>query len=347
LITHLVILNSQNSSQGSSLIIDLIASNGYIANLADSNSILQFGKQRNISLQSTLTVHFLVVDPDYAGQRLDNYLHTRYKSLPKSRLYRIIRKGEVRVNKKRVDPDYRLNGGDQIRMPPLKEEKQLEKPQKISPDLAHKLTDSILVDSKFYMVINKPSGLAVHGGSGIRIGIIEALRVIYPQQKFIELAHRLDRETSGCLLIAKKPSILKEIHRLLRESGVINKYYLCLVKGRWPKQLVKIENPLEGKASTTLFKIMHQYKNTTLLEAKLETGRNHQIRLHTQQAGFPVVGDDKYGDKDFNKLIRAYGCNRLFLHAEKLSFNLLGEKISVKAPLDKDLIKCLQRLEKQ
>lgn len=297
-------------------------------------------------MQSTLKVHYLVVDPDYAGQRLDNYLHSRYKSLPKSRLYRIIRKGEVRVNKKRVDPDYRLCGKDEIRMPPLKEEKKIEKPTKINLDLSKILNDAVLYDSKTLMVMNKPSGLAVHGGSGIKIGIIEALRIMHPQQKFIELAHRLDRETSGCLLIVKKPSILKEVHRLLRESGDINKYYLCLVKGRWPKNLIKIDKPIEEKSSMTLFKIIKTFKNTTLLEAKLETGRNHQIRIHAKSAGFPIVGDDKYGDKDFNKFMKAYGCDRLFLHAEKLSFNLLGEKISVNAPLDDALKKCLERLGK-
>lgn len=303
--------------------------------------------------QSTAAVHFLSVDPDFAGQRLDNFLLSRYKTLPKSRLYRIIRKGEVRVNKKRVDPDYRVCGGDEIRMPPLRDDKpSSDRPKSVGADLAAAIQESVLLETKTLLILNKPSGLAVHGGSGIRLGLIEALRALFPKQKYIELAHRLDRETSGCLLIAKKPSILKELHSLFRDEegksskSKIQKYYLCLVKGKWPKNLLKMDSPIEGKSSLTLFRVIKSFSNTTLLEAKLETGRNHQIRIHTQQAGYPIVGDDKYGDKKFNQFMRAYGCDRLFLHAEKLSFNLLGEKISVEAPLDKKLQKCLERLAK-
>lgn len=303
-------------------------------------------------------VRFLKVDPEYAGQRLDNFLRSRYKSLPKSRLYRIIRKGEVRVNKKRVDPDYKLQPGDEVRMPPVKDIKSLPKITEIDTSLARALKNRIIYEDKHLLILNKPAGMAVHAGSGIRLGMIEALRIIFPKEKYIELAHRLDRDTSGCLVFAKRPSILKEIHALLRENKV-DKRYLVLVKGRWPLKLHKVGNPLEGKPSTTYFKILKQYKETTLLEAELETGRNHQIRLHTMQEGFPVVGDDKYGDREFNKRMEAYGCKRLFLHAERLSFSLGGptdqpaqqdsaEKkvISVTAPLDDDLKNCLERLAK-
>jgi 23S rRNA pseudouridine955/2504/2580 synthase len=306
-------------------------------------------------------VHYLAVSPEHAGQRLDNYLLREYKQLPKSRLYRIIRKGEVRVNKKRVDPDYRLQAHDQIRMPPLKLELQPTKQLKIDPKLSKLLTDKILYEDKQLLIINKPAGMAVHGGSGLRFGVIEALRAMRPQEKHLELAHRLDRETSGCLLIAKKPSVLRECHMLLRE-GKMTKVYLLLVKGHWPKHLNEINESLyknqvqsgermvrvseDGKQSQTLFRIKSRFKETTLLEAEPKTGRTHQIRVHALSAGHPVVGDDKYGDKDFNKLMRAYGCDRLFLHAQSLEFSLSTQSGTIKAftPLDETLQQCLKRL---
>jgi 23S rRNA pseudouridine955/2504/2580 synthase len=296
-------------------------------------------------------VRFLKVDSEYAGQRLDNFLRSRYKSLPKSRLYRIIRKGEVRVNKKRVDPDYKLQTGDEVRMPPVKDIKSLPKITEIEPSLQRVLKNRIIYEDKYLLILNKPAGMAVHAGSGIRLGMVEALRIIFPKEKYIDLAHRLDRETSGCLLFVKRPSILKSLHALFRDNQ-IDKRYLVLVKGRWPASLRKVENPLEGKSSLTHFKIIKQYKETTLLEASLETGRNHQIRLHAMQMGYPVVGDDKYGDREFNKRMEAYGCKRLFLHAERLSFSMSiqdseeSKTISVTAPLDDDMKNCLERLTK-
>jgi len=292
-----------------------------------------------------MKVHFLTVDPEYAGQRIDNYLTTRYKTLPKSRLYRIIRKGEVRVNKKRVDPEYKLQANDVIRMPPLKEDVPTPKKIQVSENLSETLQKAILFEDKYFLVLNKPSGLSVHGGSGVRVGIIEALRLMRPQEKFLELAHRLDRETSGCLLLVKRPSILKEIHALLRENKMTKKY-LCLVKGRWPTHLKKVDNPLEGKPSLTLFKLIKHFKQTSLVEATLETGRNHQIRLHASQMKYPIVGDDKYGDRDFNRLMKAYGCDRLFLHAAYLSFTRTEKSYTFEAPMDKVLEKVLARLEK-
>jgi len=293
----------------------------------------------------TTQVHFLTVDPQFAGQRLDNYLHTRYKELPKSRLYRIIRKGEVRVNKKRVDPDYRICANDIIRMPPLKDAVRVKNlPSKVSHEMGDLLNSRILYEDKQLLILNKPSGLAVHGGSGVRAGIIELLRMMRPHDKYLELAHRIDRETSGCLLIAKKPSILKIFHELFRDAK-IKKRYVLLVKGKWPLKTTKIDEPLEGKLSRTTFKILQKYANTTLLEAFPETGRMHQIRIHAQHAGHPLVGDDKYGDKDFNYFMKAYGCERLFLHAASLSFSLDEKKFNIEAPLEEDLEKCLKRLK--
>jgi 23S rRNA pseudouridine955/2504/2580 synthase len=293
----------------------------------------------------TTQVHFLTVDPEHAGQRLDNYLHTRYKALPKSRLYRIIRKGEVRVNKKRVDPDYRIQPNDIIRMPPLKDAKRVSNlPSKIGHDMSDLLNSRIIYEDKQLLVLNKPSGLAVHGGSGVRAGVIELLRLMRPHDKYLELAHRIDRETSGCLLIAKKPGILKVIHELFREAKA-KKRYILLVKGRWPLKLTKIDEPLEGKLSLTRFNILQKYDQCTLLEAFPETGRMHQIRIHAQHAGYPLVGDEKYGDKDFNKFMQAYGCNRLFLHAASLGFSLEDKKFNIEAPLEEDLEKCLKRLK--
>lgn len=293
----------------------------------------------------TTQVHFIKVDPQFEGQRLDNFLHTRYKELPKSRLYRIIRKGEVRVNKKRVDPDYRIQPNDVIRMPPLKDAMRVKNlPTKISHEMSDLLNSRILYEDKQLLVINKPSGLAVHGGSGVKAGVIELLRMMRPHDKYLELAHRIDRETSGCLLIAKKPSILKSIHELFREAKAKKKYTL-LVKGQWPLKLTKINEPLEGKISITTFKIIKKFEKTTLLEAFPETGRMHQIRLHAMHAGHPLVGDDKYGDKDFNVFMRAYGCSRLFLHAASLSFSLEDKKFNIEAPLEEDLAKCLKRLK--
>jgi len=290
-------------------------------------------------------VRLIKIDAEYAGQRLDNFLRSRYKSLPRSRLYRIIRKGEVRVNKKRADPDYRIQTGDEIRLPPVRGLKELPKISSISADFSAALTERVIYEDKHLFILNKPAGMAVHSGSGVRLGVIEALRILYPKEKYFELAHRLDRATSGCLLIAKRPSILKFCHALLRENK-INKQYILLVKGKWPAKLQKIDAPLEGKEALTYFKILKYYKETTLLEATLATGRNHQIRLHAAEMGYPLVGDEKYGDWEFNRHMEAYGCARLFLHAARLSFQLEDKAINAEAPLDDELKICLERLEK-
>jgi len=310
------------------------------------------------------TIQHLTVAADQVGQRLDNYLLSRLKGLPKSRLYRIIRKGEVRVNKKRVKPDYRLEIDDVIRIPPLR----LSTPNaKISPN--EKLTalfeKSIIFEDKNFLAINKPSGIAVHGGSGIQLGVIETLRALRPKEKFLELVHRLDRDTSGCLLIAKKSSILKELHELLRTGGGIKKTYLALVAGHWPSSLKKIDVPLHknqlqsgerivrvhesGKNCLTEFHPIQSFADATLIEAMPITGRTHQIRVHAQYAKHPIIGDEKYGDKSANKKMRELGCKRLFLHASELEFYLpsIEKRFQLKAELPDDLNHCLKQLSEK
>ncbi len=308
------------------------------------------------------SVQYLKVDSDYAGQRIDNFLVTKLKGVPKSRIYRILRKGEVRVNKKRIDPSYRLEDGDEIRIPPVRIE---ERPAVLPPSkqIVELLEDRILFENKYLMVINKPSGIPVHGGSGNSRGVIEILKSMYPKLPQLELAHRLDADTSGCLVIAKKRSALREIHELLR-AGRVHKVYSALTKGHWnPSELlvtaslkknflasgervVRVQD--DGKDSVTQFRVEKEFQNATLVSATLLTGRTHQIRVHAQYRGHSLAGDDKYGDKDFNKAMRAYGLKRLFLHAKLVEFTMLssGDKISVSAPLDSDLESCIKNMNK-
>ena len=306
------------------------------------------------------TIQQLTVTNDYSGQRLDNFLMSRLKGLPKSRLYRIIRKGELRINKKRVKPDYRLQEGDIIRIPPLRLIPRTPK-NILNTNLAELLEKAIIFEDNHFLALNKPSGMAVHGGSGIHLGLIEALRLLRPQLKFLELAHRLDRDTSGCLLLAKKSSILKELHELLR-SGQMKKTYIALVAGHWPKSLRKIDAPLyknqlqsgerivlvqaEGKSSLTEFSVQHYYVESTLIAAMPITGRTHQIRVHAQFAKHPIIGDEKYGEKEINKKMRQLGCKRLFLHASQLEFTLgsTGKTITLAAKLPEDLNQVLKNL---
>jgi 23S rRNA pseudouridine955/2504/2580 synthase len=305
------------------------------------------------------TIQYFTVTNDASGQRLDNFLVSRLKGLPKSRLYRIIRRGELRINKKRVKPNYRLQEGDVIRIPPLRLTPHLEK-KNLNIKLAELLEKAIIFEDKQFLVLNKPSGMAVHGGSGIHLGVIEAMRLLRPQLKFLELAHRLDRDTSGCLLIAKKSSVLKEFHELLR-LGQMKKTYTALVAGYWPKSLQKIDAPLhknqlqsgerivfvqtEGKKSLTEFSVQQFYAESTLISAMPITGRTHQIRVHAQFAKHPIIGDKKYGEKEINKKMRQLGCKRLFLHASQLEF-ILGStgKKTLTAKLPEDLIEVLKKL---
>jgi 23S rRNA pseudouridine955/2504/2580 synthase len=305
------------------------------------------------------SVQYLIIENDYADQRIDNFLMARLKNVPKTRIYRILRKGEVRVNKKRIEPSYRLQAGDQVRIPPL--EITAEKKMTGTPHHLQKLlSDRILYEDDGLMIINKPAGIAVHGGSVSPWGVVEVLRSMYPQFRHLELAHRIDLDTSGCLILAKKRSVLKELHELLRSGGIIKEYW-ALTKGHWAKSELQVDVSLqknflrggerivtvdqEGKSSKTVFEVLDSYKEATLVKARLYTGRTHQIRVHAQYRKHPIAGDDKYGDREFNKKMREYGVKRLFLHAYSLRFTLSdGRKIEVEAPLGEDLTVVLNSL---
>lgn len=292
-------------------------------------------------------VAFLVIADDQVGQRLDNFLLTRLKGLPKSRLYRLLRKGEIRVNKKRVAPAYRLVEGDSVRLPPIRLE-QKGAPMAVSKALAEHLMASVIFENDDYLVLNKPAGLAVHGGSGVHLGVIEALRQLHADGSRLELVHRLDRDTSGCLLIARKRSALKSAHALFRENKV-NKTYLAVVKGRWPAGLTVVNAPLrkntllsgermvvtaaDGKPSRTRFKLLRHIGPYSLVEASPETGRTHQIRVHALAAGFPLCGDSKYGDETENRVLREKGYRFLFLHALRLQLHPQAEPLAVESPV--------------
>ncbi len=305
------------------------------------------------------SVQFLTVSGDEAGQRLDNYLSRVLRQVPKPLIYRIIRKGEVRINKGRAKPERKLQAGDVVRIPPVRvgERAQLARP---GEHLSRLLAASILYEDAGLLVVNKPAGLAVHGGSGIKLGLLEALRQIR-QDVTLELVHRLDRETSGCLVLAKKRSILRQMHQKLRDEKGIDKQYLALVRGEWPRRKGRVEAPLkknelasgerivrvdsQGKASKTLFEVVARYEGCTLMRAKPITGRTHQIRVHARHAHHPLVGDEKYGDEVFNKQMKSLGFRRLFLHAASLRFSLDGgTTVYVEASLPNELRSGLSNL---
>ncbi|TMO53342.1 23S rRNA pseudouridine(955/2504/2580) synthase RluC [Pseudoalteromonas phenolica] len=314
-----------------------------------------------MSEKSPLKVSFVTVTEDQQGQRIDNFLVTHLKGVPKSAIYKILRKGEVRVNKKRIKPVYKLQMDDLIRIPPIKVAEREEFVPK-NLDKISALEDAILFEDQYLIVINKPSGMAVHGGSGLSYGLIEALRVLRPQEKNLELVHRLDRDTSGCLLISKKRSILKGLHEQLREK-TMEKNYWALVVGEWASKIKNVTEPLrkntlqsgervvrvdeeQGKASHTRFRVLERFDGCTLVQASPVTGRTHQIRVHTQCKGHPIACDDKYGDQVFDSRMREMGLSRLFLHAHDLRF--LHPKhettMHVEAPLDKALNNALKTL---
>ena len=298
----------------------------------------------------------LTVDDFSVGQRLDNYLIKQLKGVPRSRIYRIIRKGEVRVNKGRKKADYKLKAEDLIRIPPIRT--STEKEFKPSKGLLKTLENSVLFEDKGLLIINKIHGMAVHGGSGISIGIIEALKSQYKEP--IELVHRLDRATSGCLLIAKKRSVLKSLHEQL-VNHQLEKRYTALVKDIWSKKRHTIDAPIyqnsrysvidsKGKDSISHFHPIKNFElgefNASLVEVSIETGRTHQIRVHAKFTGHPVAQDDKYGDAAFDQFMKKKGLNRLFLHAKTLTFtNPLTNKIQkVSAPLPNDLETFLKKI---
>lgn len=309
---------------------------------------------------ATPKVQLVDIGPEQAGQRIDNFLLTRLKGVPKSAIYRMIRKGEVRVNKGRIKPEYKLAEGDSVRVPPARTAQKDEAPAFIGDQLKSNLESAILHEDSGLIVLNKPSGLAVHGGSGVSLGVIEALRAMRPQAKFLELVHRLDRDTSGVLLVAKKRSVLRQLHDDLRE-GRVEKTYLALLAGRWNGRQHKIEAPLkkfdlasgervvrvsqEGKASLTLFSQVKLYDNATLVEAKPVTGRTHQIRVHAQFAGHPIAGDDKYITREQNVHFVERGLKRLFLHAFRIEFNdSEGRRVQFEAPLPAELQAVLNKI---
>ncbi len=307
-------------------------------------------------------VEKIEIAADQAGQRIDNFLLTYLKDIPRSQVYRILRRGEVRVNKGRIKPHYRIQAGDHIRIPPLLREIT---PAVTAPNKAiARISNAVLYEDDRVLIINKPSGMAVHGGSGLSFGIIEALRSWRPEAPFLELVHRLDRETSGCLVIAKTRNALRQLHTLLREESTadMDKRYLALVKGKWQGGARDVNVPLQknllssgerlvkvnkaGKASLTRFRPLSISPLASLVEAQLFTGRTHQVRVHAMHINHPIAGDPKYGDEEFNRQIREYGLKRLFLHAWRLEFSLQEPKqtITVTAPLDAALQQVLQQL---
>lgn len=309
-------------------------------------------------------VSIIAVSADEAGQRIDNFLRSHLKGVPKSRIYRIVRKGEVRVNKKRIKPEYKLESGDRVRIPPVRVAEREEKV--FSPALSKValLADAVLYEDEQILVLNKPSGTAVHGGSGLSFGVIEALRALRPEAHFLELVHRIDRDTSGVLLIAKKRSALRALHQQLREKGM-QKVYLTLVQGAWPSHLKTVQAPLlknslqggervvrvhcEGKVAETRFKVEERFPLATLVKASPITGRTHQIRVHTRHAGHPIAFDDRYGNHDFDQQLLETGLNRLFLHAAALRFIHpgSGQQMHITAPLDISLQQCLAWLRRK
>ena len=311
------------------------------------------------------TVSQAMISEEEQGQRLDNYLLRICKGVPKSHIYRIVRSGEIRVNGKRADVSYRIQNGDVIRIPPIR---IAQKQDEVIAGAEIKADLPIAYEDDALLAINKPAGIAVHGGSGVSFGVIEALRRQRPQARFLELAHRLDRETSGLLLIGKKRSALTALHDMFREGGLggngrgADKRYLLLVVGRWMDPVRHVKLPLlkylldsgerrvrvssEGKASHTIFRLVARWENFSLLEAELRTGRTHQIRVHCAELGYPIAGDDKYGNFAANKELAKSGLKRMFLHAWKMKFPhpLSGEELALEASLPEALDTFVKRI---
>ncbi|GHB08084.1 RluA family pseudouridine synthase [Salinicola rhizosphaerae] len=308
-------------------------------------------------------VQFIEVSESQQGQRIDNFLRTRLKGAPKSLIYRIVRKGEVRVNKKRIKADYRVQCGDIVRVPPLRLSPE-SAVKEASESLRNLLAGSVLVEGPDWLVINKPCGLAVHGGSGVKIGLIEALRQVREDLDFLELVHRLDRDTSGCLLLAKNRDSLLSLNTAMRERRM-EKGYLALVQGRWPARRDYVSARLErfdagngerrvrvddaGKVSRTRFGVRETFPRVTLIDAEPVTGRTHQIRVHAAHAGHALLGDDKYGTLEGVRLARSLGLERLFLHALTLTFPdpRSGRPVQVRAPLGEELEAVLERARRE
>ncbi len=298
-------------------------------------------------------VEWVDVEANAIGQRIDNYLLGRLKGAPRTLVYRIIRKGEVRVNKKRTRADYRLQAGDQVRIPPLRLALKADEVP-VSETLKQLLlNEAPLYESEAVLLLNKPAGLAVHGGSGVKIGLIEALRQVRPELTHLELVHRLDKGTSGCLLLAKQRDALNDLQRQLK-AHQMQKRYLAWVVGHWPAALTEVSAPIdrrpgtaderrmqvaepgEGKNSLTRFKRLRRVGGCSLIQAEPVTGRTHQIRVHATHRGYPLLGDQKYGRDDLNRRLKKAGCGRMFLHAFQLGFvdPSTGQAQCIEAPLD-------------
>ncbi len=310
---------------------------------------------------STPKPYFIEIDEESAGQRIDNFLFSRLKGVPKSHIYRLLRKGEVRVNGGRCQAERRLEVGEKVRVPPLR---QAEREVREIPVviIQQRLDGRIMHEDDDFMVINKPAGMAVHGGSGLSYGVIEGLRTLRPQAKFLELVHRLDRETSGCLLIAKKRSALRHLHELFREDHQVKKIYVALLSGVWARKSLLVDAPLkknilqsgerivkvarDGKPAQTELRRLRKFANATLVEASLMTGRTHQIRVHALSIGHPIACDERYGHEAANAEFRQMGLKRLFLHASELAFAHPrgGHPFQIKAPLEPELQEFLDRL---
>ena len=305
-------------------------------------------------------VSFLTVDDEHADRRLDNFLIGHFGSIPKTRIYQMIRKGEVRVNKGTIKQDYRLQTGDMVRVPPVyltPRENSSRPPER----LLALIRNSIIHEDEYLIAINKPSNVAVHSGSGVEYGVIEILRAQRPEAHFLELVHRLDRATSGCLLIAKDHKTLRGMHDLLK-SGAVKKNYLALMKGQLMDSLRTVDMPLSksdtipgdrkitvdktGKQALTHFHLLERFSVASLSRVELMTGRTHQIRVHAAYIEHPLAGDDKYGDWEFNRAMKKSGLKRLFLHAETLSFEMpdTGKQINLTAQLPHELDQCLNNL---
>jgi len=296
------------------------------------------------------------VDSASEGQRVDNFLMRVCKGVPRSHIYRVLRTGEVRVNSRRVDATYRLQPGDKVRIPPIR---TADRPRKPAPPTGS--LPPVVHEDDALLVVDKPAGLAVHGGSGVSFGVIEQFRAARPQLKFLELVHRLDRDTSGLLILAKKRSALTALHAALRE-GRVHKRYLALVQGTWREQERRIDLPLkkyltksgerrvsvhrEGRDSQTVIRRERPLRDFTLLSAELLTGRTHQIRVHLAHLGFPVAGDEKYGDYERNRALAKQGLGRLFLHAAELDFAhpASGRRMRLASPLPDALERFLDSL---
>ena len=305
-------------------------------------------------------VRALTAGEEDAGQRLDNFLFRTLKGVPKSHIYRLLRTGQVRVNKKRAKPDYRLEAGDELRLPPVRQEEK-SSPGKPPHWQQEAMQAGILFEDDRILVVNKPAGMAVHGGSGVSFGVIETLRVLRPESPGLELAHRLDRDTSGCLIVAKRRSAVRPLHAAFRD-GSVEKHYLALLVHAWEGGHREVDAPLEknqleggerivkvsrdGKEAKSLFTPLQRFAGSVLADIRIYTGRTHQIRVHASYVGHPVAGDDKYGDREANKALKAVGLKRMFLHAHRLSFPHpeSGERMSLTAPLDDELQAVIRNL---